>query len=117
MLSKLNLISKLTCPSHLYYLPLAHNAHMPRKMKVKHMKYTQIPDWLKKQERDPFDYKLRNLEEMKEEQKYFPPDFLWRVEFSKYPSGDVREHGKTRTDHRDKVCKFYFDMGAMKLSP
>ena len=39
----------------------------PRKMKVKHMSYTQIPDWLEKQQRDPFDYKLRTKEEVMEE--------------------------------------------------
>jgi hypothetical protein len=29
----------------------------------------------------------------------------------------VREHGNTRIDHRDKICKLYFDMGKMGLSP
>jgi len=47
----------------------------PRKAKVKHMTYTQIPEWLEKQERDLFDYKLRSKEEVMEQHKYFPPQF------------------------------------------
>lgn len=90
---------------------------MPRKMKVKHMTYNQIPDWLKKQDRDPFDYKLRTKAEVMEEHKYFVPDFTWRLVFDKYPHGDTREHGNTRIDHRDKVAKIYFDLRDLKLSP
>jgi len=101
----------------LFQLPYASFGVMPRKMKVKHMSYTQVPDWLRKQDRDPFDYQLRSKQELQEEQKYFPPDFFWEVELNKYPAGDVREHGNTRIDHRDKVCKLHFDMGAMGLSP
>lgn len=54
------------------------------------MQYTQIPEWLKKQERDPFDYPLRSKAEIMEEQKYFPPDFDIEVEMTKYPHGDTR---------------------------
>ena len=92
-------------------------SHYPRKAKTKKMVYTQLPDWLKKQERDPFDYKLRSLEEVKEEAKYFPPDFSWYVQTDKYPAGDVREHGNTRTDHRDKVAKITFDLTELGFSP
>ena len=56
------------------------------------MTYTQIPPWLKKQDRDPFDYQLRSKAEVQEEQKYYPPDFKFMLQFDKYPSGDVREH-------------------------
>lgn len=62
----------------------------PRKMKVAHMGYTQIPDWLQKQERDPFDYKLRSKEEIKEQLHYYPPDFSWHIDMKTYPSGDIR---------------------------
>ena len=43
------------------------------------MKYTQIPDWLKRQDRDPFAYQLRSKEEVMEDHKYFPPNFEWKV--------------------------------------
>ena len=58
-------------------MPFAAFGVMPRKMKVKHMSYTQVPDWLKKQERDPFNYQLRSKQEIQEEQKFFPSDFMW----------------------------------------
>ena len=90
---------------------------MPRKMKVNHMSYTQIPPWLKKQDRDPFDYQLRSKAEVQEDQKYFPPDFQWIMQFDKYPSGDTREHVSQRIDHRDKKAKIFFDMRDMNLSP
>jgi hypothetical protein len=45
-------------------MPFAAFGVMPRKMKVKHMSYTQVPDWLKKQERDPFNYQLRSKQEI-----------------------------------------------------
>ena len=56
------------------------------------MKYTQVPEWLQKQKRDPFDYPLRSKAEVMEEQKYFPPDFMMKLEFNKFPSDDNREH-------------------------
>ena len=90
---------------------------MPKKMKVHHMGYSQLPSWLKKQERDPFDYPLRSKKEVLEEQKYFPPNFTWKITFDKYPAGDVREHGNTRIDHRDKVARVDFDLRDLQLSP
>lgn len=45
------------------------------------------------------------------------PDFEWTIQTDKYPAGDVREHGTTRTDHRDKVAKIEFNMQDLKLSP
>lgn len=36
--------------------------------------YPCIPDWMKAGARDPFDYKLRSKEEVKEEFKYFAPE-------------------------------------------
>jgi hypothetical protein len=33
-------------------------------MKVHHMSYTQVPSWLKKQDRDQFDYELRSKAEV-----------------------------------------------------
>lgn len=81
------------------------------------MKYTQVPDWLKKQHRDPFEYPLRSKAEVQEEQKYFPPDFQWRVSLSRYPAGDIRENEPGRVDHRDKKARFDFDFADMGLSP
>ena len=52
-----------------------------------------------------------------EQQKYFPPDFQWEINFSMFPSGDVREHGTTRTDHRDKKAVVTFDLRNLHLSP
>ena len=52
-----------------------------------------------------------------EEQKYFVPDFEWRLEFFKYPAGDPREHGETRIDHRDKIVKLHFNFHDLKLAP
>ena len=89
---------------------------MPRKMKVKHMEYTQLPDWLKKQERDPFNYKLRSKEEVKEEHRLFPPNFDIKIVANSYPSGDVRENEKMRIDHRDKKAKIIFDLRHLQLT-
>ena len=46
-----------------------------------------------------------------------PPDFEWEVTSVSYPAGDTREHGNTRTDHRDKKAKITFDLRDMNLSP
>ena len=48
----------------IHQMPFASFGVMPRKMKVHHMSYTQVPDWLKKQERDPFNYQLRSKQEI-----------------------------------------------------
>lgn len=81
------------------------------------MKYTQIPTWLKKQDRDPFAYQLRSKEEVAEDHKLFPPTFQWQAQMSMYPSGDIRENEEDRLDHRDKKAKMVFDMSKMGLSP
>lgn len=81
------------------------------------MSYTQVPSWLKKQDRDQFDYELRSKAEVMRQHKYYPPDFEWKLEFSKFPAGDVREHGDTRIDHRDKIAKITFDLRDLNLSP
>ena len=81
------------------------------------MSYTQIPEWLKKQESDPFDYKLRTKEEVMLDHKYFPPTFTWNNEINIYPSGDVRKHGNTRIDHRDKQAKINFDLRHLLFTP
>ena len=39
------------------------------------------------------------------------------METNKYPAGNVKEHGTTRIDHRDKVCKLEFDFREIGLSP
>ena len=37
------------------------------------MKYNVLPEWMQPSQKDPFDYKLRSKEEVKEQTKYFPP--------------------------------------------
>jgi len=81
------------------------------------MKYTMVPDWLKNQKPDPFDYPLRSKQEVMEEQKYFVPDFEWRLNFNKFPSDDQRENQPTRVDFRDTCAKVYFDFRDLGLSP
>ena len=81
------------------------------------MSYTQIPPWLKKQERDPFDYKLRSKEEVLLDSKYFPPEFEWNNQITMYPSGDVREHGNTRIDNRDKKARISLSLKDLCLAP
>jgi len=48
--------------------------------KVVHQKkremYPCVPEWQKVQVKDPFDYKLRTKEEVAEEFKYIPAQFL-----------------------------------------
>ena len=43
------------------------------------MKYTLVPDFMKATDNDPFDYKLRSKEEIKEQLKYFPPEYQMEV--------------------------------------
>lgn len=75
---------------------------------TKLFKYTLVPDWLKKQPRDPFDYKLRSKAEVIKDQKYFPPNFYWTNEVTRYPAGDVREDVDARIDHRDKTVRLHW---------
>lgn len=34
-----------------------------------------------------------------------------------YPTGDAKQHGSMRVDHRDKVCKIQFDLRELALAP
>ena len=113
----MSLLSKAILPQTLYSIQLRTFRAAPKKNRVKYMQYTQVPDWLAKQQRDPFDYKLRSKAEVMEQQKYFEPNFEFRTEFFKYPAGDVREHGNTRVDHRDKVAIVHFDFSNLNLAP
>lgn len=88
-------------------------AHQPKK----YFQYKLIPPSIKKQERDPFDYPLRSLAEVKREHKYFPPNFEWTVESVQYPSSDQRQHESLRVDHRDKICRIFIDLNDLNLSP
>ena len=57
-------------------------------------------------EHDPFDYKLRGKEEVKQEFKYFMPKFMISVAYKGYPAGDTRQ-GPENLDNRDRVVIIY----------
>lgn len=38
--------------------------------------YSCIPESMERRDADPFNYKLRSLEEVKEQMKYYPPNFI-----------------------------------------
>ena len=62
---------------------------MDRKPRTKAIeKYPVLPDWLKKTEKDPFDYKLRSKEEVRKYIKENPPCFNVNFEIKKYPNED-----------------------------
>jgi len=66
-------------------------------------------------EKDPFDYKLRSKEQVKEEMRYFPPDFEIEFHYKNYTAGDTRL--EDNLDNRDRVAKIYFDLRDLRLAP
>lgn len=81
-------------------------------------KYPCIPVWQQPQILDPFDYKLRSKEEVMEQHKYFPPNFIIESEYKKYTSGDQRQDAEANPyDKRARVAKIFFDMRSLKFFP
>lgn len=72
-----------------------------RKPKTFHMSYNCVPEWMQPAPQDPFDYKLRSKEEVKEEFKYYPVDFNIQVNYKKYTAGDTRS--EDNLDNRDRI--------------
>ena len=73
--------------------------------------YRVIPDWQKPMYRDPFDYPLRSIEEVRKEMKENPPiqrANLHLSEFRDVPDGTL--------DLRNMVVKMEIDMRDWKLT-
>ena len=65
------------------------------------MSYSCVPEWMKPAEKDPFDYQLRSKDEIKEEFKYNPAEFLIQAKYKKYTAGDTR--AEDNLDNRDRI--------------
>ena len=65
---------------------------------------------------DPFNYKLRSMAEVKEQIKFFPPDFMMFATYKRYAAGDMRIDDPANMDDRERVSKIEFDLRDMKLS-
>lgn len=110
----------LARPSPLFMIssmPMRHfgKARGLRENRVKKM-YNCVPEWSKTVAADPFDYKLRSLAEVREHQKYFPPDFVINMEQNQYP-GDDQRFTENNSDHRPAIARITVDMRQMKLAP
>lgn len=66
------------------------------------------------QKPDPFNYPLRSPEEIKEDKRLNPPDFVVTVWLSNHYDGDSRTH--SNIDYRSSVAKINFYLTDMKLS-
>lgn len=69
------------------------------------MSYNCIPQWQQPAVQDPFDYKLRNKEEVKEEFKYYYDGFNIQGTYKKYTAGDSR--AEDNLDNRERVAKIW----------
>lgn len=79
------------------------------------MSYNCIPEWQKPAPQDPFDYKLRNKEEVKEEFKYYYDAFDIQGVYKKYTAGDTRT--EDNLDNRERVAKIWVQLNEMGLAP
>lgn len=79
------------------------------------MSYNCVPDWQKPAVQDPFDYKLRSKEEVKEEFKYYYNGFDIQSTYKKYTAGDTR--AEDNLDNRDRVAKIWVQLNEMGLAP
>ena len=78
--------------------------------------YNCVPEWSKTVPSDPFDYKLRSKAEVREQHKYFPPEFIVNVQYSRYP-GDDQRFTADNLDPRAAVARLHVDMREMRLAP
>lgn len=77
-----------------------------------------IPQWNKKLYRDPFDYPLRSLEEVKAEFEKFPIDRTARIEIVHYKDRfDKRYAEKKYIDTLEGVVKMWINMDNWNLTP
>lgn len=74
------------------------------------------PSWNKRIYRDPFDYPLRSLEEVKAEFEKFPINNEARVEISHYKDREERPHGNKEKFLRESVVKMYVNMDNWNLT-
>lgn len=79
------------------------------------MSYSCVPAWQKPAEQDPFDYKLRNKQEVMDEFKYYPAAFDIQVCYKKYTAGDTR--AEDNLDNRERVAKIWVHLRKMALAP
>lgn len=73
-----------------------------------------LPTWSEKMYRDPFEYPLRSLEEVKKELENFPIDKSARIELVHFKDSQNREGD---LDLRQTVVKFYINMNGWNLTP
>lgn len=77
-----------------------------------------IPQWNKKLYRDPFDYPLRSIEEVKKELENFPIDRTARIEIVHYTDRfDKRYAEKKYIDTQEGVVKMWINMNNWNLTP
>ena len=79
--------------------------------------YPCLPEWQNVIPRDPFDYKLRSKEEVKEDFRMWEPDFSMFVHYKRYTAGDTRQNDDNNRDNRERVAKVRLDIRDLKLAP
>jgi hypothetical protein len=78
-------------------------------------KVLMIPPWSQKMYRDPFDYPLRSLEEVKAEFERFPIDKSARIEIVQFK--DRLKNDPKYVDPPNVVVKMWIDMNGWNLTP
>ena len=79
--------------------------------------YCCVPESMLTKPVDRFDYKLRSMDEIEEQMKYFPPDFVIDAAYKRYTAGDRRQHQYENPDDRERVSKLTFDIRQLNLAP
>ena len=79
--------------------------------------YCAIPKEMQFKKPDPFNYKLRSPDEIREQMKYYPPKFTLFAEYKRYTAGDYREGHPNNTDDRDRVSKITGNLREFNLAP
>lgn len=64
--------------------------HLPRKMKVAHLKYNNVPAWMQQVNKDPFDYPLQTREQVEAQIRHWKTEGNINVtyEFNHWETGD-----------------------------
>lgn len=60
---------------------------------------------------------MRSKEEVIDEFKYLPAEFLIKAQYKRYTAGDMRENNPNNRDNRERVAKLRVDMRQLSLAP
>jgi len=94
----------------------AFSSQAKKQHKRRKVAYPCVPEWQRTVPRDPFDYQLRTAAEVREQHKYYPPDFHIKIGYKRYTAGDVRLNDEQNMDNRERVAKIVIDMREMNMA-